>query len=59
MNPEFKLEDWLDKEGGMNIKPTPELTLKMWTVHGEKVFINITSHHCIDAPEEKFLVDYE
>ena len=32
LNPEFKLEDWLDKEGGMNIQPTPYYVLKLWTV---------------------------
>ena len=59
MSKDFKLEDYLDIEGGIYIEPTKCMVLKMWTIQGEKVFINLVTHSIIDEPEQKYLVDYE
>ena len=59
LSKEFKLEEYLDKEGGMYIEPSKGMVLKMWTNQGEKVFINLVSHSIIDEPEQKYLIDYE
>ena len=41
------------------IEPTKGMVLKMWSLQGEKVFINLVSHSIIDEPEQKYLIDYE
>jgi hypothetical protein len=59
LSKDFVLEDYLDNEGGMYIEPTKGMVLKMWTMQGEKVFINLVAHSIIDEPEQKYLIDYE
>ena len=47
LSKDFKLTEYLDKEGGVYIEPTPCMVIKMWTVQGEKVFINLCYHSII------------
>ena len=55
----YKIDQLLDKEGGIVIEPTMGFVIKTFDQHKEKIFINITSHDIIDLPEEKDLVDFE
>ena len=50
----------LDKEGGIVIEPDKGFVFKtLEDKSNEKFFINVVSHHIIDEPEEKHLVDFE
>ena len=59
LSKEFKLAEYLDKEGGIYVEPTPCLVIKMWTYQGEKVFINLLYHAIISEPEEKYILEME
>ena len=54
------MEQCLDEEGGLVIKPDQGLVLKLFDKHsGEKIFVNVVKHPAVDHPEEQQLVDLD
>ncbi len=49
----------IDPEGGKMIQARPGFVVKTRDVNGEKVFVNMTMHEVIEAPEQKSLPDME
>lgn len=48
---------YIDPEGGCTIQPTAGFVIKSKDQHGQKFFVNMTSHELVDPPEEKHLPD--
>lgn len=53
------LDKLLDGEGGITVEPSFGLVFKTRKKTGEKFFINLVTHHAVDEPEEKYLVDMD
>jgi hypothetical protein len=48
---------YIDPEGGCTIQPAIGFVIKSKDQHGQKIFINMTSHELVEPPEEKHIPD--